>query len=124
MNNGLPCDIRPLAPAYGGLIVEAAFERRRLLKTSGDFLQHLSVGAADEDSDLLQAGKLICNPVESADKEVADGDVGAFRAAEHLLEPDKEGGVGCAVEDAHGISLRPAAAGSSREYGERLTDRP
>ena len=89
----------PLPALDQGVRIQSSAQGLVLLKAQGHFLQHLPVRAPDEDAHLVQPRQVLGHLLETADEEVADGDVGPGGAAQHLFEPCEERGVGLGVED-------------------------
>ena len=98
----------PLPPLDERVRLQAGAKGRRLLEPSRDLFKHVLVGAAHEDADLEQLRQVLRHRLEAAHEEVPDGDVGAGRAGQHLLEPREQ----CSVEDVHRV--RPLSLGFSR----------
>ncbi len=104
--DGLRADLVPRAAPNGAIAVEPRAEGLGLLQAARDLFEHGAVCAADEYSCFFELGDLLGDRVEAGDEEVADGDIGRFGVAQHLLESVEEGGIGLGVQDVHGWFVR------------------
>ena len=99
--NGILCDGEPVAPLHKAVGIQSRLESVGLLQSRRDHLNHLTVGAADENADLVELGQLGTHRAETRHEEVADGDVRSGGAVEHLPQAGEEVRVGGCMEDVH-----------------------
>lgn len=78
-------------------------ERLRLLQAERHLFHHLAIAAPDQDANFVKPRQVVRYGVEAAHKEVADRNIGACRAAEHLFQAGEQVGVSVGVEDVHGV---------------------
>ena len=102
--DGVPRNLASLAAAHQCVCVEAGAQGLVLLKAQRHLFQRLPVCATHQDARLVQPRQVVGHGAEAADEEVADGDVGAGGAAQHLLEAGQQRGVCVGVEDVHGVA--------------------